>query len=440
MTIDSTWITSFKEEAPHAFTPHSPFRPKAAFCDGQIRLMRGQYGEDDYMTWDSYIHLQFQRHVQRFFDDHKVNTVILAFDDYAHVPEAKCMTQLKRRRNLPQLEILEREPLPTVCPSGDKWAQCISNRVFKAKVIALVIETLPRLLDLSGERSLIIDYSGNPLEFRQTGQRALDLPPLGEADVKFTRYADLYRHLLVDSVDGDSIPIALLHHEAAIRELTSGSMRAQDLTDAPPSISIYRISTRVSDDEPGKRKRREFEYVNIPALYSHLHDVILQCTGRLESPSHGAHGMSMLLALIGLTGTDYTRNLPQVSGKLVFSLLPELWTPLMRSYNPATGQMDVAVAADQVVARVYASKYHAHVKFQPNSLSSVLGALQSSKLSQRTRDTLPSAGRVACTVRNVNWLIRYWREPEVVPSPLQLEGGVATFGFVRRGRVVGYVE
>lgn len=39
------------------------------------------------------------------------------------------------------------------------------------------------------------------------------LPPLGEADVKFTRYADLYQRLMVDSIDGDSVPIALMHHE-----------------------------------------------------------------------------------------------------------------------------------------------------------------------------------------------------------------------------------
>ena len=443
MTIDSTWIASFKEEAPHAFTPRIPFSPKAAFCDGQIRLMRGHCGEDDFLTWDGYIYQQFQRHVQRFYDDHGVATVILAFDDYAHVPEAKCMTQVKRRKHLPKLEILEREPLPTVCPSGEKWAQCIANRVFKSKVIALVIQTLPKLLDLAG-RTLIIDYAGPPVEFTvQDGHlqsRRMDtLLPLGEADVKFTRYADLYRELLVDSVDGDSVPIALLHHEAAVRDLTGGSMRREDLSGAPPSVCIYRISTRVSDDSPGKRKRREFEYVNIPALYGSLRDAVLQCTGRMASPTHGAHCMGMLLALIGLTGTDYTRNLPQVSGKTVFNLLPDLWLPLMRSYSPATGQMDVALAADHVVARVYASKYATHVKSGPATLSGVLDALQASKLSQRTRDALPTAARVACTVRNVNWLIRYWREPGLTPDPLETEGGVATFGFVKRGGVVGYV-
>ena len=41
---------------------------------------------------------------------------------------------------------------------------------------------------------------------------------LGKANVKFTRYADEYNHLLVDSIDGDSVPIALLHHELTLRK------------------------------------------------------------------------------------------------------------------------------------------------------------------------------------------------------------------------------
>jgi hypothetical protein len=122
--------------------------------------MRGHI--DDFMTWDMYIWQQFHGHVRKFFDQHKVSTVILAFDDYAHVPEAKCMTQLKRRRHLPKLEILEREPLPSFCPSGERWEQCIANRTFKAKVIALVIDKLPGLLGLKEDQTLIIDYAGCP--------------------------------------------------------------------------------------------------------------------------------------------------------------------------------------------------------------------------------------------------------------------------------------
>ena len=68
----------------------------------------------------------------------------------------------------------------------------------------------------------------------------------------------------------------------------------------------------------------------------------------------------------------------------------------------------------------------------------MLEALHGSKLSQRTRDSLPTVARVQCTARNVNWLIRYWRQPTLVPDPLQNEGGVALYGFVKRRGVVAY--
>ena len=461
MTIDSSWIASFKEESPDCFTKHIPFRPIAAFCDGQIRLMRGH--TDDFMTWDMYIWQQFSAHVKKFYDTHKVSTVILAFDDYAHVPEAKCMTQLKRRRHLPKLEILEREPLPSFCPSGERWDQCIANRTFKSKVIKLVIDRLPGLLKLKEGQSLIIDYAGCPTEFRAGGEgvqaRELqELVPLGEADVKFTRYADLFKDLLVDSVDGDSIPIALLHHEACIRDLTMGSMCEDDLAESPPRVCIYRMTTRVDKKEtPKKRKageakegeaskdkeekdkfKRTFEYVNIPSLHLAIRDVFAQSMGRLKSSTHSQHLMSLLVSLIGLTGTDFTRSMPQLSGRSVFGLLPDLWMALMQSYDPTAGQLRVDSATDSLVARIYATKYATHVKAPPTSLHHVFEALHHSKLSQRTRDSLPSVPRVACTVRNVNWLLRYWRMPACVPSPLEQADGVATFGFVKRKGVVAY--
>ena len=90
MTIDSTWLCAFKEDHPHAFTPKSPFRPSAVFVDGQIKLMQAHQGEPQ--TWDAFIHRQFARHLCRFYES--CDTVILAFDNYEHVPRAKCMTQV----------------------------------------------------------------------------------------------------------------------------------------------------------------------------------------------------------------------------------------------------------------------------------------------------------------------------------------------------------
>lgn len=478
MTIDSTWIASFKEDAPEAFTKQAPFRPRAAFCDGQIRLMRGH--TQGLLTWDDYIWQQFHSHVSKFYRNHGVGVVILAFDDYAHVPEAKCMTQLKRRRHIPKLDILEREPLPPVCPAGAHWDQCIANRVFKAKVIARVVDVLPGLLRLQPGQSLIIDYAGVPTEYAAgpdgglSARELAHLCPLGEADVKFTRYAEIYRDLLVDSVDGDSIPIALLHAETTLRDLTAGSMRAEDLEAAPPRICIYRITTRVQGDErpepapkraragaaggdqgaerrpdpapeanlakPTKVTRRTYEYVSIPLLHSCLRDAFAQCLGRAACDSHKGHLMAMLVSLIGLTGTDFSRQLPQVSGRSIFGFLPDIWPDLMRSYDPGAGQLDVGAAADRLVAAIYTTKFSSHVKARLPSLQAVLHALKNSKLSQRTSGSLPSAEQVRCTARNVNWILRYWTDPTRAPSPTELCEGRATYGFVRSKGLVAYAD
>ena len=475
MTIDSTWIACFKEEAPDAFTKHVPFRPRAAFCDGQIRLMRGH--TQNLLTWDDYIWQQFHSHVSKFYRNHSVDVVVLAFDDYAHVPEAKCMTQLKRRRHVPKLDILEREPLPPVCPVGAYWDQCISNRVFKAKVIARVVEVLPSLLKLQPSQALIIDYAGVPTEYTAGPDGALvtrelaHLCPLGEADVKFTRYAEIYRDLLVDSVDGDSIPIALLHTEVAMRDLTDGSMRLADARGAPPRICIYRITTRVpgeegtepvskraktsakasgaakttgkpNDDAPREPRisKRTYEYVNIPLLHASLRDTFAQCLARARCPSHDGHLMGMLVSLIGLTGTDFSRHLPQISGRSVFGFLPDIWPELLRSYDPGTGQLDVAHATDRLVAAIYATKYPAHIKLHTPSLRAVLTTLKESKLSQRTSGSLPTVEQVQCTARNVNWVLRYWGDPTRTPSPTEADGGTATYGFVKRKGLVTYAD
>lgn len=93
-------------------------------------------------------------------------------------------------------------------------------------MIELVLTRLPSALLHGAEpgKTLVIDYH-QPLRYVVGGDGALlphtslgHMRVLGEADVKFTRYADEYDHLLVDSIDGDSVPIALLHHELTLRK------------------------------------------------------------------------------------------------------------------------------------------------------------------------------------------------------------------------------
>lgn len=412
MTIDSTWLSAFKEDLPHAFTRKSPFQPSAVFVDGQIRLMQGPQREPQ--TWDDFIHRQFARHLLKFYET--CDVVILAFDNYEHVPRAKCMTQAKRRRNIPILPFSAHAELPCMVPEGERWGQCIANRAFKTRVIDLVLLRLPALL-LQGKpgRRLIVDYQ-QPVEYRfcpsasAIQQEPLpDLPPMGEADLKFTRHASRHGKLLVDSIDGDSIPIALMHYEQELRRATP-----------PPLISVLRLELRLPG-EPSKRKSdggrapRTYEYVNIHALYTGLKDTIAQSTGRIRVPTHAGHEMAMLIALIALTGTDFSRNLPQMSGRTVYGWLPDIWPALAVAYNPGASSL-AGPAATDLVALLYRSKFPKHAR--ACALEAVLAELQASSISARVKESLPTYERVACTIRNANWVLAYWT-CEPAPDPIQ---------------------
>jgi hypothetical protein len=217
---------------------------------------------------------------------------------------------------------------------------------------------------------------------------------MGEADVKFTRYADMYAKLQIDSIDGDTIPIALNHYEK----------RLQDGT--PLEMSVYRMELKTEDDTKKRKKgdRRTYEYVSIPALHAVLHDAVRQCTGRVVMPACEGHEIRMLVSLIILTGTDFSRNLPGVSGQYVFGLLSSLWTPLVMAYNSSTGQLRIEDAVRLIVS-IYASKYEKHAG-GARSMDELHARIRASKLSERTKESFPSPNRIYTTVRNVNWVLQ----------------------------------
>jgi len=435
MTIDSTWLSAFKEEIPCAFTPDRPFKPKAVFVDGQIRLMQGVV--EGVQTWDDYIYKQFVRPLRAFLDNSDV--VVLAFDNYMHVPKAKCMTQVKRRRNIPVIPFGEHAELPCMVPDSVHWMQCIANRAFKTRVIDLVLLRLPSLL-LTGRpewKRLIIDYQ-KPVEFwmgpegRMMREAIPEFEAMGEADVKFTRYGDRYGSLLVDSIDGDSIPIALMHHELRCRqggpipkvcvyrmELNQHSDKGEkrkkpdsewvgqrdvvdkkDKTAEEESGQFTLVEDKKKKESESKRPKRKYEYVDIWKLIFGLKEAIHQSNGRVKLPLHDGHEMGMLISLISLTGTDFSRNLPQISGKTVFSFLPNIWMTLAMSYDPATDQLIESDALDRLVPLIYHTKFGNHTQSR-RGINNVLGEIQRSKLSTRSKESMPSVARVACTIRLV---------------------------------------
>jgi hypothetical protein len=155
MTIEKQWIEIMKIEVPQAFTNHINITPSTGFIDAQIKLMAmPQQG-----TWESFIRHQFQAPILAMHAM-GIKTPILAFDDYSLVPKAKSITQAKRREKLVPIQFSNDDSLPEIPP--ESWANAMVNRIFKHKVVKMIIETLPLLIKdiLSDDHGFILDYDG----------------------------------------------------------------------------------------------------------------------------------------------------------------------------------------------------------------------------------------------------------------------------------------
>lgn len=183
-------------------------------------------------------------------------------------------------------------------------------------------------------------------------------------------------------------------------------------------------------DPPAKGKQRPprtYEYVDIACLYAALRTAVLQSIGRTHLPLHAGHEVRMLTALVCLTGTDFSRGLPQVSGRTVYDLLPRLWMTLVLAYDPAEDQLRADDAADRLLALIYHEKFPKHTQSR-RGVRAVLAELRASGVSERTKATLPTPERLETTVRNVNWVLQYWR-CEPCPDPVD-----PAFGYRRTDR------
>ncbi len=436
MTIHRDWIVAWKTDDKSAFTTLKQGSFQTVFIDGQIKLMKSSHIK----TWKDYMDCQFAWNIRTYFQS-GVSTVVLAFDNYDYVPTAKGMTQTKRRKHLPKLDEIEETPLPPFIP--DNWDAAIMNRTFKTKVIHLVCEKLPELVRIPQGKRLIIDYQGQPVVYDSNGISKIEsMSPLGEADVKFTRYAHMGR-MMIEATDGDYLPIALIHLERKLMESRENDPRPL------PEMVVYRMECKTtpprkavsnggSGNGPVERNhRRPYEYVCIRKLYDSLRRKIsravpLQREAGTQSSSSG-HEMRILAGLISLTGCDFTKGLPQISPKRIWDNVSLIWKRLETVYDPGSESFHAQMMADLVIAKIYATIYNRHVdgdRIPMNEISQKLK--QNSTLSASTRSKIPQLANVLCISRNANWVIAYWKCPAdgEYPNPMQERYG---FAYNRKG-------
>jgi|TARA_B100001094_G_scaffold330950_2_gene397628 hypothetical protein len=418
MTIDSGWTKIVKEGAPHAFSPVLELKPFTVFIDGQINLMKADYIK----TWSMFFEYQFLRKVENAFTC-GARIVVLAFDNYKHVPTAKAMTQLKRCRQVPAMKFSDDDHLPSVLP--ENWAGAMRNRTFKTKVAAFITQNFRIKFQDEKIRTLIIDFSD---EVEVLGA-SCDLPPLlktpelikrGECDIKAFAYLSNQGPLLIESTDGDFIPLALLQMQKQASGL--GKM---------PQVILHRMYTVTDADNTGKKRSpegkmvRRYEYVNI----AHVLDWVYKELTFLLNPVHS------FAALIATTGCDFCMNLPHVGPKTIW-----------KSRHELTG-LDLKQPHDLTLGllRIY---YNTHkrklplMQIKPSPQADLQYILmqyedlgrsiyENQAIARKTRESIWTPPRMHAHVGNTLWTLQYWENTHEFLDPL-LDG----FGFrLEQGRV-----
>lgn len=406
MTINSDWIRIWKGFVPRAFSAAPPFRPSVYFIDGQIKLMKSAH----IRSWDAFVTFQFTNCVKRAFDM-GCKTVVLAFDNYEFVPACKGMTQSARNRKVCDFSFARGEELPRAIP--ECWDDAIRNRTFKSKVIDLVKTRLPGAILLGEGQKLIIDHNSKPVVYLSNGTHAEleGVERKGESDVKFTSYTDL-GPMVIDAIDGDYVPMSLLHLENLAR---AGK--------AVPQIAIYRIVTRLKGDEPGG-KARKFEYLHANLLAAELcKEIVSHAPG-----CSNACGILSLFAIV--TGCDYTQGLPTVGPSRVWNhrrvVVPILArvAGALHTYEQDVGLISLASAvlyslvySKRITVAVNHSALEGQEDIELVQRRILDGIMRSGSMTDSTKARIPDDDYIRGNAQNSLWTLLYWNADNNHPDP-----------------------
>jgi len=419
MTIDAGWVKILKTGAPRAFADALPGRVDIVFVDGQIKLMKGDY----VTTWDAFVQCQFVNTIESAFAL-GADVVVMGFDDYAYVPRSKNMTQSKRNRSVPDVDFAEADELPPRPPA--EWMAAMRNRTFKVKVIKFVLLRLKQHFRPEQRRSVVLDFHGvpevvcGPYKLPALFAAHCDAASLrrGECDIKGPDYLPHRGALLLESTDGDFIPIALIQLERQRRE-----------SQTTANIFVRRIKVKTATKRAASgAAKREYEFVNIGALLDFVK----------ESFPRSARPAESFGALVALTGCDFCMNLPALGPSKIWAARVKLRD------NPLQQCADIVTALIVVYQQLLQNKCKG---VGPETIRSICdtrsakavyelqlaSAQRCLTLAPRTKSALWAADRVVAHACNVLWTLQYWTLLHAAPDPLS-----GNFGYVHVKNLVGF--
>jgi hypothetical protein len=461
MTIHSDWSRILHDECSSAFTPTPPrgINPEVGIIDGHLQLMRLDPRMD---TWECFVRNQFLKPIQSLFQM-GCPRVVLCFDNYGAVPTYKTMTQNARTNKFEIRKFGPEDELPPKVP--DDPITYLMNRNFKLKLIQMLCGQIPLRVQLQQGQEFILDYkrvvcySYTPLSGLTSHRVPVpmsDMASMGESDVKFCRYVTKYGNALVHAIDGDYMAIALLyyaHHNVnsrnkifIYRQLSMLHSTSSTATGKRKRKEAQeRMAMIMEDDDemeedhpresssrregqspaslmffkPGMMKKDEKNqrpkcWVNMQMVYQMLSNKVLKGIPHnrmIDMTPQDAVFSAVVLMLCA--GTDFSRSTPLLGPKRMWDALPMISEGLLKAVIQQPNhdeEINEDKVMNEVIAKMYAMNYKKHIGgMYMSSLESVLRGLQRSKLSEGTKQKLPSVERMRVTLRNVMWVIKYWK-------------------------------
>jgi hypothetical protein len=471
MTIHTDWARLLHEECPEAFLKNIPrLRYGVGVIDGHLQLM---CLHTKLPSWDAFIKYLFLKPIKTLFDA-GCPRVVLCFDCYDNVPVYKNMTQLKRAgKTAQQVCVFDAsQDLPKNIP--DDPMLYLMNRDFKIKVIDMVCKRIPQMIELQGNQEFIIDYKRVIQYNRQNKMIPVsmeDLKPMGESDVKFIRYVNLFGNALIHAIDGDYLAIALLYYAKyaeicntnkiyIYRQLSSLKTK-QSSSVAPPAKKLklqqnddgsgfnYQLAVKVVNTTSpyfdSDRKKTEKCWVDMQLLFATISQCVWQslrsvggrpinCNTMLPFTDGDAVYSAVFLMLCA--GTDFSRGFPFIGPKRIWEALPLISTTLLQITSNETPsanadddlsslkRMQEKMIMDAVIAKIYKCVYANHLSGKVQSLKNMRDQILRSTLSDSTKAKLPTEEQTVTTIKNVLWVMEYWQtHNDAVKTPLDGSNG-----------------
>ena len=440
MTIHSDWSRIFHEECPEAFHLTIPQKsPKVGVIDGHLQLMCLHKG---LASWTAFLQYLFIKPIMLLFAA-GCPRVVLCFDCYDNVPLYKSMTQIKRVNAKRQVCVFNPEHgLPARIP--DDPMLFLMNRDFKIKLVEMICERVPAMIQaqMKETQELIIDYK-RAVVYSHKGAipRVMDeIEPMGESDVKFCRYVDLYGNALVHAIDGDYLAIALLYYtkRAPVFGPCNQIHIFRQLATLPETSS-QKNKNKKSKTAPvvvAEKKRKIVKcWVDVQLLYITIVQSMWQSVGHQPLNVHtnaafsNADAVHAAVFLMLLAGTDFSRSLPWLGPKRMWDNLPNIVASLLQAApaDMAADDATIDMCLDLVIAKLYRVVFAKHCsRTAMCSLEQTLAVLHGSTLSDSVKGKFPSREQAVTTVQNVMWVMAYWKTHNgMIATPLDGSNGFA---------------